>query len=270
LDISGERIRMRRVLKNVRENRTINTVYFTDEQSASAKPGQFVMVWEPGYDEFPMSLSNYDAKGLCSVTAKPWGPGSNELVRARRGDLLGIRGPYGRPFTVEKCSALLVGGGTGLAPLLPLAKALIREGSRVAVVIGGRSRPDLLFEKQLKRVVKRKNLFITTDDGSHGHKGFPTEIASDIIKERRVTRMYTCGPEAMMRKLYDISEATGVEFEASLERSMKCGMGICGSCTLGRYLLCRDGAVLGGKLLKETLGEFGLLQRDASGRYVKV
>ncbi len=67
---------MRRVIKNVRENRTINTVYFNDEESSGARPGQFVMVWEPGYDEFPMSLSNYDAKGLCSVTVKPWGPGS--------------------------------------------------------------------------------------------------------------------------------------------------------------------------------------------------
>ncbi len=261
---------MRRVLKNVRENRTINTVFFIDEESASAKPGQFLMVWEPGQDEFPMSLSNYDAKGLCSVTAKPWGPGSNELVRARRGDLIGIRGPYGHPFTVDKCSALLVGGGTGLAPMLPLAKALIKEGSRVAVVIGGRSKSDLLFEKQLKRVVKRKNLFVTTDDGTYGHKGFPTDITEGIIRERRVTRVYACGPEVMMRKLYDIATAAGIEFEASLERSMKCGIGRCGSCTVGKYLRGSDGAVLNAKELKETLGEFGLLQRDASGRYIRV
>ena len=270
MDISRERIRMRRVLRNVRENRTINTVFFNDEESALAKPGQFVMVWEPGHDEFPMSLSNYDAKGLCSVTAKPWGPGSNELVRARRGDLIGIRGPYGRPFTVDRCSALLVGGGTGLAPMLPLAKALIKEGSRVAVVVGGRSKRDLLFEKQLKRVVRRKNLFVTTDDGTYGHKGFPTDIADSIIKERRVTRLYTCGPEVMMRKLYDIAVGAGIEFEASLERGMKCGIGICGSCTIGKYLLCRDGAVLNASELKETLGEFGLLQRDSSGGYIKV
>jgi dihydroorotate dehydrogenase electron transfer subunit len=191
-------------------------------------------------------------------------------VRSRRGDLIGIRGPYGRPFTVERCSALLVGGGTGLAPMPALAKALMREGSRVAVVLGGRSKPDLLFEKRLKRVVGRKNLFVTTDDGSYGHKGFPTDIAEGIIKERRVTRLYTCGPEVMMRKLYDIAAAAGIEFEASLERSMKCGIGICGSCTIGKYLLCRDGAVLNGRELKETLSEFGLLQRDSSGRYIKV
>jgi dihydroorotate dehydrogenase electron transfer subunit len=107
LDISSERTRIRRVIRNVKENRSITSVYFKDEECSSAKPGQFVMLWEPGFDEFPMSLSNYDEQGVCSVTAKPWGPGSNELVRAKRGDVIGIRGPYGHPFT---CSSA---GGPG-------------------------------------------------------------------------------------------------------------------------------------------------------------
>ncbi len=138
------------------------------------------------------------------------------------------------------------------------------------MVIGGRSKPDLLFEKQMKRGVRKKNLFISTDDGCYGYKGFPTDLAENLIKERRVTRVYTCGPEVMMRKLYDVSVAAGVEFEASLERGMKCGIGICGSCTVGKNLLCRDGAVLNAKDLKDSLNEFGLLQRDPSGRYIKV
>jgi dihydroorotate dehydrogenase electron transfer subunit len=270
LAISSERIRVRKVLKNVRETRNISTVFFVDEPCSSARPGQFVMVWEPGFDEFPMSLSNYDAKGVSSVTVKPWGPGSGELVGARRGDLIGIRGPYGRPFTVEKCGALLVGGGTGLAPLLPLSKALVKTGARVTVVIGGRSKSDILFEKQFRRVVKRKNLFVTTDDGSYGRRGFPTDLAEELIRERKVDRVYTCGPEVMMRKAYDIAARATIGYEASLERSMKCGMGICGSCTVGKNLLCRDGAVLDGKALKASLDEFGLLQRDGSGRYIKV
>ncbi len=270
MDIGSERIRIRKVLKNVREARNINTVFFIDDACSSAKPGQFVMVWEPGFDEFPMSLSNYGPGGVCSVTVKPWGPGSGELVGAHRGDLIGIRGPYGRPFTVDKCSALLVGGGTGLAPLLPLARALVRAGSRVAVVIGGRSKSDILFEKQFRRVVKRKNLFVTTDDGSYGRSGYPTDIAEELIAERKVSRVYTCGPEVMMRKAYDISANAGIEFEASLERSMKCGIGICGSCTVCKNLLCRDGAVLNASALQGSLDEFGLLQRDASGRYIKV
>ncbi|MGA2665269.1 MAG: dihydroorotate dehydrogenase electron transfer subunit [Nitrososphaerales archaeon] len=271
MDIGSERIRIRRVAKNVRENRSINTVFFRDESSAGAKPGQFVMVWEPGFDEFPMSLSSYGGgDGLCSVTVKPWGPGSNELVKAKRGDLVGVRGPYGRPFTVERCSALLVGGGTGLAPLLPLARALVSVGARVAVVIGGKTRADLLFEKPMRRVVRRKNLFPATDDGSYGHAGFATDLAEGLIAERKVTRVYTCGPEVMMRKLYDASARLGVAFEASLERSMKCGIGICGSCAIGRNLLCRDGAVLDREALKDSLDEFGLLQRDPAGRYVRV
>jgi dihydroorotate dehydrogenase electron transfer subunit len=270
LDIGSERIRIRRVIRNVKENRSISSVFFRDEPSIAAKPGQFVMVWEPGYDEFPMSLSNNDSKGVCSVTVKPWGPGSNELVRAKRGDIIGIRGPYGRPYTVERCSALLVGGGTGLAPMLPLARALVAEGAKVAVVIGGKSKADLLFERQMQRVVKKKNVFATTDDGSYGHHGYATDLAESLIAQRRVTRVYTCGPEVMMRKLYDVSVRSGVEFEASLERSMKCGIGICGSCVVGKNLLCRDGAVLGAEALRASLDEFGVLQRDPSGRYVRV
>lgn len=270
MDISSERIRIRKVLKNVREARGISTVFFNDPECAGAEPGQFVMVWEPGYDEFPMSLSAYDSKGLCAVTVKPWGPGSGELVNAKRGDVIGIRGPYGRPYTVDRCSALLIGGGTGLAPLLPLAKALVKAGSRVSAVIGGRSKVDILFEKQFKRIVKRSNLFITTDDGSYGRQGFPTDLAEELVGSRRITRVYTCGPEIMMRKAYDVAAKAGVEYEASLERSMKCAIGICGSCSIGRLLLCRDGAVLDGTALRASLDEFGLLQRDASGRYVKV
>ncbi len=270
MDIGSEKIRIRRVLKNVRENRGINTIQFRDEACSNARPGQFVMVWEPGFDEFPMSLSSYDERGVCSITAKPWGPGSKELVKAKRGDIIGVRGPYGSGYTVERCSALLVGGGTGLAPMLPLAKALVAAGSRVAVVIGGRSKGDLLFEAQMRRIVGRENVLPTTDDGSHGHKGFATDLAEGLIKERKVSRIYTCGPEVMMRKLFDTATRAGVDFEASLERGMKCGIGICGSCAIGKYLLCRDGAVLGVAQLKESLDEFGKLSRDASGSYVKL
>jgi dihydroorotate dehydrogenase electron transfer subunit len=74
----------------------------------------------------------------------------------------------------------------------------------------------------------------------------------------------------MMRKLYDISVKAGIDFEASLERSMKCGIGICGSCAVGKNLLCRDGAVLDSDALRGSLDEFGLLQRDPSGRYIRI
>ena len=270
LGIDSERIRIRRVLRNVRESRGINTVFFRDEGCSAAKPGQFVMVWEPGLDEFPMSLSGYDEQGVCSVTVKAWGPGSEQLLGSRRGDVIGVRGPYGHPYTVERCSALLVGGGTGLAPMLPLAKALLGAGAKVAVVIGGKSKADLLFERQMQRVVGKKNICPTTDDGSYGHKGFATDVAESLIKERKVSRIYACGPEIMMRKLYDISVRAGVDFEASLERGMKCGFGICGSCAVGKHLLCREGPVLDSAILKEVLDEFGVLGRDKTGNYIRL
>jgi dihydroorotate dehydrogenase electron transfer subunit len=228
------------------------------------------MVWAPGYDEMPMSLSSYNSKGTSSITVKPWGIGSSDLVRMRPGDIIGIRGPYGSSFSIKRCNALLVGGGTGLAPLMPLAKELMIAGSKVAIVIGARTKNDLLFEKLVRRIVGRENLFITTDDGSHGIKGYPTDIIQDLIRRMKIDKIYTCGPEIMMRKLHDLATDLGIKFEASLERSMKCGIGICGSCTIGSYLLCRDGPVLGKEEVANTLDEFGLLQRDPSGRYVKI
>jgi dihydroorotate dehydrogenase electron transfer subunit len=218
----------------------------------------------------PMSLSSYNGKGVSSITLKPWGVGSADLVKMKYGAMIGIRGPYGEPFTVNKCKALLVGGGTGLAPLMPLARELIEAGSKVTIVIGGRTKADLLFEKRASSIVRRENLFVTTDDGSHGVKGFPTDIAEDLIVKKGITRVYTCGPEVMMRKLYDIATRAGIKCEASLERGMKCGIGICGSCTVGPYLLCRDGPVLKRQQLELVSDEFGLLQRDHSGRYVAV
>jgi len=270
LDISSERPRIRPVLRNVRENSSIHTLYFRDRPCSSARPGQFVMVWAPGHDEMPMSLSGYDEKGICSITVKPRGLGTSDLITMKSGALLGVRGPYGVPFTIEKCNALLVGGGTGLAPLLPLAKELLRVGSRVTLIIGGRSRSEVLFERRARRVIKGQNLFITTDDGTAGTKGLATDMVEELIRKRDVTRMYTCGPEVMMKKCYEMAVARGVKFEASLEREMKCGFGICGSCTIGPYLLCRDGPMLTGEQLSSVMDEFGLLQRDRSGRYVKI
>jgi dihydroorotate dehydrogenase electron transfer subunit len=257
-------------MRTIRENRSMHTLYFRDQPCSAAKPGQFVMVWAPGYDEMPMSLSGYGKNGISSITVKPWGPGTNDLIKQKPGGIIGIRGPYGVPFTVEKCSALLIGGGTGLAPLMPLARGLVGVGARVTMIIGGKSKPEILFERRARRTIKGENLHITTDDGTAGTKGFPTDLAEQLMAKGSFDRIYTCGPEVMMRKAYDIAVRQGIEIEASLERGMKCGFGICGSCTVGPYLLCRDGPVLNRKTLSTVADEFGVLQRDHSGRYVKV
>jgi dihydroorotate dehydrogenase electron transfer subunit len=248
----------------------MHTLYFRDQQCSTAKPGQFVMVWAPGYDEMPMSLSGYDKTGLSSITVKPWGPGTNDLIQMKPGASIGVRGPYGVPFTVEKCNPLLIGGGTGLAPLLPLARELVDAGAKVTMIIGGKNKSELLFERRARRTIKGENLHVTTDDGSAGTKGFPTDIAEEIMVSKSIDRVYTCGPEVMMRKTFDAALKLGVEVEASLERGMKCGFGICGSCTVGPYILCRDGPVLKTEVLSAVSDEFGLLQRDHSGRYMKV
>jgi dihydroorotate dehydrogenase electron transfer subunit len=135
--------------------------------------------------------------------------------------------------------------------------------------MAGKSKDDLFFIRRSRRIVKTRNLFIVTGDGSSGIKGQVSDIAQDLAEKRRFNRVYVCGSEVMMRNLFELFARSGVKFEASLEREMKCAVGLCGSCSIGPYLLCRDGPVLPRETLSDVLDEFGALRRDASGKYVR-
>jgi dihydroorotate dehydrogenase electron transfer subunit len=257
------------VLRNTRESKGITSIFFYDEECARARPGQFVMVWTPGFDEMPMSLSSYNSRGIAAITVKPWGPGSEDLARIKNGALIGIRGPYGSSYALEKGPSLLVGSGTGLAPLLPLAQDLVSTGAKLSLIMGGKTKDDLLFVSRSRRMVKSSNLFIVTGDGSAGVKGEPVEQTKRLLERRKVNKIYACGSETMMRRLYEVCVSRNIRFEASLEREMKCAIGLCGSCSIGPYLLCKDGPVLTKETLSEVLDEFGILRRDASGKYIR-
>jgi len=110
---------------------------------------------------------------------------------------------------------------------------------------------------------------MTTDDGSTGTKGLATDEGARLLRTRTFDRVYTCGPERMMRKVMDLAEEVHVPMEAGLERIFKCGSGICGSCCIGPYLVCKDGPVFDSQVLRR-LPEFGESTRDASGRPVVI
>jgi len=237
------------------------TLFFSCENCKKAEPGQFVMVWIPGIDEIPMSLSHIGK--IQGITVKKIGRATKSLYSMNIKDKIGVRGPYGKGFVKKGKKALFVAGGIGIASLLPLIKSY--KGEKY-VILAARNKNMLIFEKEIKNFAE---LYISTDDGSLGFKGFATDLMKKLIKEHDFDIVYTCGPEKMMKKILDISIENGIEMQASLERYMKCGIGICDSCAIDGYKVCKDGPVFDRKILAK-MKEFGKWKRDETGKKVHI
>ncbi|MCI4352435.1 MAG: dihydroorotate dehydrogenase electron transfer subunit [Thermoplasmata archaeon] len=228
-----------------------------------AAPGQFVMIWIPGDDELPMSLSyTGDPKG---VTIKAMGSSSRGALSIADGTLVGIRGPYGNRFDLSPSRVLLVGGGSGTAVLAPAAEAAARKGSRIVAALGATTGAELLFEDRLRAIAE--SVEVATDDGSVGHHGYVTDVSRRLLSEQSFDAVWTCGPEVMMQKVIAAALPRQIPVFCSMERQMKCAMGMCDACALGPYHVCTDGPVFPSHQLT-ALPEFGRTKRDSSGRRV--
>lgn len=246
-----------------REEETPSTVTLRFSYAPSARPGQFVMLWIPGDDEIPMSLS-YTGE-LKGVTVKAMGATSRHIQSIRAGDRIGIRGPYGNVFNLHPRRVLAVGGGSGTAVLAPAVEAAIGGGSRVTVALGATTRSELLFSARLKAA--GAEVHHATDDGTDGAPGFVTAVSARLLAERSWDAVWTCGPEVMMRKVADAARAARVLVSCAVERHMKCAMGLCDACAIGPWHVCIDGPVFAAERLLE-LPEFGRTKRDSAGRRV--
>ena len=242
------------------------TLQFSMEAPIEFQPGQFVMVWVPTVDEIPMSISSWNPPEM-GITVQSIGETTQALVSMSKGDWIGIRGPFGNPFSMNCKKALVVGGGVGIAPLRPLVYNLLDGGSEVTLVNAAKTKNELIYLEEFEKL-KHSNLKveIATDDGSLGFKGFATDAVSIILDGNEFDRIYTCGPELMMTGLYDLAKKRKIGFQASLERFMKCGCGICGTCAMDPtgQLVCADGPVFTGEQLAG-LTDFGKYHRDAVG-----
>lgn len=254
------------ISKVIDETSRSKTLLFSLQGSIEFQPGQFVMVWIPGVDEIPMSISSWKTPEL-GITVQSIGDATQALVSMSKGDWIGIRGPFGNPFSTNSEKALVVGGGVGIAPLRPLVYNLLDGGSEVTFVNAAKTTNELIYHKEFEEF-KHPNLKveIATDDGSLGVKGFATDVVLTLLGGNEYDTMYTCGPEVMMAALYDIANKEHISFQASLERFMKCGCGICGTCAMDPtgQLVCVDGPVFTGEQLAK-LTNFGKYHRDAVG-----
>jgi dihydroorotate dehydrogenase electron transfer subunit len=207
----------------------------------SFEPGQFVAVAVGGPDTSMLlrrSFALYGVKpgtefaGTVQFVVARNGRGTEWLAEQRIGAKLDLVGPLGVPFTlpVEAVPVVLVGGGYGTAPLLPLAQRLIELGCESEIIIGASTTSRLFGELQAKRLIGK--VTVTTDDGSAGQRGWVTDPLPSAIERLGAEIVYACGPMPMLRAVGDVAAAHGVPAQVAVEEAMACGIGICMTCVL--------------------------------------
>ena len=209
--------------------------------AVDAKPGHFVAVAVGGPNTSMLlrrAFALYDATpggdfaGTIQFVVAAHGKGTQWLVDRKAGDTLDIVGPLGTPFPLPSgpAPAVLVGGGYGTAPLIPLARALLAAGSPVEVLLGAASADRLFGELVAKRTVG--SVTVTTDDGSAGQTGLVTDALPAAIERINAEIVYACGPMPMLRAVGAIAREHAIHAQVAVEESMACGIGVCMTCVL--------------------------------------
>jgi dihydroorotate dehydrogenase electron transfer subunit len=205
------------------------------------RPGHFVAV-AVGGENTAMGLRRAFAlsgatptgtfAGTLSFVVAEHGPGTRWLVRQKAGDRLDLVGPLGTPFPLPNgpSPAVLVGGGYGSAPLLPLAQALLENGSPIEFLLGAATAGRLYGELAAKRIAG--GVTVTSDDGSAGRQGLVTDVLPDAIERLGAEVVYACGPMAMLKAVGVIAQERAIRAQVAVEESMACGIGVCMTCVL--------------------------------------
>lgn len=229
-----------------------------DAASYRFKPGQFNMLYLPGYGESAISVSS-DPGEVATVahTIRFAGNVTRAIARMKAGDTIGVRGPFGSAWPVDQAvgkDLLIVAGGIGLAPLRPVIFDVMRRRplfKRVILLYGARTPADLLyteeFEKWQQAGIEVHVTVDRADDKWKGQVGVVPLLFYRVRLESKETVIFTCGPEVMMRFVIYEGIARRIPTESiwvSLERNMKCAIGFCGHCQFGPNFICKDGPVL--------------------------
>lgn len=228
-----------------------------DEPLPEMVPGQFVEIKVDGSETTflrrPISINNVDRENNeLHLLVAAIGDGTRRLASLTEGTKVNIVLPLGNGFTMPVSpdkKHLLVGGGVGVAPLLYLGKKIKEMGGEATFLLGARAVKDLLMIDEFK---KYGRVFITTEDGSEGEKGFVTNHS--VLQNESFDMISTCGPKPMMVAVARFAQKAGIECEVSLENKMACGVGACLCCVEdtveGHVCVCKDGPVINIKKLK--------------------
>lgn len=233
------------------------------QRSFDFVPGQFVQVLVFGHGEAPFSISSPpDQRESIEITVNRVGSVTDALFGVRENDTIGIRGPFGNGFPVMELEGkdfLFISGGCGLAPMRSLIKHILSRRERYGNLImmyGARTPADILFKREIRRWERDVDIHLTVempDETWKGTVGVVTVLFTDTLKPEN-TVVVSCGPTIMMhfvaKKLLELGFSED-QMYVSLERHMKCGMGMCGHCNIGMKYVCKDGPVFS---LRETRG----------------
>ncbi len=227
-------------------------------QDFSFRPGQFNMLYVFGMGEAAISISSDPSKPTTiEHTIHRVGTITTALSQKTRGEVIGVRGPFGSHWPLDVAQGkdvCIVCGGIGLAPLRPVIYSLLKKRSeygRIMILYGARSPLDLLYRVELERWEDEKDVevLVTVDRGDSswkGHIGVVTSLLSYIKLDPMNTVAYVCGPEVMMKYTIEELDRRGMASEnifLSMERNMKCAIGFCGHCQYGPTFICKDGPV---------------------------
>ena len=204
-------------------------------------PGQFINIKIDGlFLRRPISISDW-SEGKLEIIYKVVGKGTEKMAEMIKGDTLDILCGLGNGFDTSKAdgACVVIGGGVGVPPMYGLAKKLIKEGKKVYAVLGFNKEEEIFYKDEFEKI--GAETYVTTVDGSYGIKGFVT----DALKDIEYTYFYTCGPEPMLKAVYNNPDVSG---QLSFEERMGCGFGACMGCSCktkyGNKRICKDGPVL--------------------------
>ncbi|MCK4797529.1 MAG: hypothetical protein KAT05_09120 [Spirochaetes bacterium] len=231
-------------------------------------PGHFYMLKYNGCQK-PFSVSNYDGIKI-GFMLENRGEYSKKMLNAKQGEYFGLTGPLGNSFNIDDFdNFLLVGGGIGIAPILFLANYITDKGKNVCLLIGEKNKKNFIYQDDIYNFNKLKNCStsIYTEDGSVGIKGMVTKNIDDLIEKNNYDSICICGPEAMMKIVIERVRGKTNNIQVCMERYMKCGIGLCGSCVLDDIGLrvCEDGPVFSYYDTLINSKEFANYHRNSNG-----
>ncbi|HEX7400144.1 MAG TPA: 4Fe-4S dicluster domain-containing protein [Candidatus Limnocylindrales bacterium] len=262
-----------RVVSTKSETADTTTLTLTgvDPAFSHGSTGQFAMVALPGFPPLPISISRFLADGI-ELTIRGAGPATKAMCALQVGDQVGLRGPLGNNWPLDRAvgrDLVIVTGGIGLAPLRPVLHAIVADRRRfgdVKLFYGARTPADLLYRDELERWAQRDGIEVslTVDRAGpewSGRVGIVTHLFDQAAWDGSNMIAFVCGPERMMQAASTTLAGRGVSasrIHVTLERHMECGIGLCGHCQMGKYFVCRDGPVFSIAQLGDTFGREGI------------
>lgn len=228
------------ILSNKALTENVYKMVLAGDTSAITAPGQFVNIQLAGkFLRRPISVCDWDCETL-TIIYKVVGKGTEQMSAMAAGETLDLLTGLGNGYdlTLSGDKPLLLGGGVGVPPMYALAKALIKEGKQVSVILGFNKENEVFYEEEFKAL--GCHVTVTTADGSYGKRGFVTDALPEDY-----TYFYTCGPEPMLKAVYRATTTSG---QMSFEERMGCGFGACMGCSCktltGYKRICKDGPVM--------------------------